>query len=170
MNRKACYGGLGLLGAFVLWTALVRCVDVRAIGPLGTRVGFASLNAAFHNLTGVHRILYEITDWLGLVPIAAALGFALLGLAEWIKRRSLAKVDRSVYPAVTNIGTRPTVAGDHITAEAWLQNFSADLYGKELTLELHAFLRPEKKFPTLQALKEEILKNRQETLDLFEKK
>lgn len=94
-KTKLC-AALLLLAAFVLWTALVRCVDVRAIGPLGTRVGFASLNAAFHGLTGVHRILYEITDWLGLIPIAAALGFALLGLAEWIKRRSLAKVDRSI--------------------------------------------------------------------------
>jgi undecaprenyl-diphosphatase len=94
-KTKLC-AALLLLAAFVLWTALVRCVDVRAIGPLGTRVGFASLNAAFHSLTGVHRILYEITDWLGLVPIAAALGFALLGLGEWIRRRSLLKVDRSI--------------------------------------------------------------------------
>ena len=94
-KTKLC-AALLLLAAFVLWTALVRCVDVRAIGPLGTRVGFASLNAAFHGLTGTHEALYVITDWLGLVPIAAASGFAALGLAEWIKRRSLAKVDRSI--------------------------------------------------------------------------
>lgn len=79
-------------------------------------------------------------------------------------------VDGKAYVAVTNIGTRPTVAGTHITAEAWLQDFTGNLYGKELTLAFHAFLRPERKFPTLQALKEEILKNRQETLNFFEKK
>ena len=40
--------------------------------------------------------LYVVTDWLGLVPIGVAFGFALLGLAQWIKRKSLLKVDRSI--------------------------------------------------------------------------
>ena len=41
-------------------------------------------------------LLYTITDWLGLVPIALGLGFALLGLVQWIKRKHLLKVDRSI--------------------------------------------------------------------------
>ena len=40
--------------------------------------------------------LYVITDWLGLVPIGVAFGFAVLGLVQWIKRKSLLKVDRSI--------------------------------------------------------------------------
>ena len=45
--------------------------------------------------TGVNWLLYTVTDWLGLVPIAAALGFAILGLVQFIKRKSLWKVDHS---------------------------------------------------------------------------
>ena len=47
-------------------------------------------------LTGVHMQLYTITDWLGLVTLAFGFGFALLGLAQWIKRKSILKVDRSI--------------------------------------------------------------------------
>ena len=81
-----------------------------------------------------------------------------------------AVVDGTAYPAVTNIGSRPTVEGHQVRAESWLLDFDGDLYGKHITLLFYHFLRPERKFPTLQALKEEILKNRQETLNFFEKK
>ncbi|MGM9618323.1 MAG: phosphatase PAP2 family protein [Oscillospiraceae bacterium] len=86
----------GLLAAFVLWTIAVRRMDVQAIGPKGSSVGFAALNGFVHNLTGVHWTIYTITDWLGLVPLCFALGFALLGLRQLIQRRSLLKVDRSL--------------------------------------------------------------------------
>lgn len=88
--------GSGFLTAFVLWTVLVRTVDVSAIGPQGTEVGFSALNGFIHGLTGVNTLLYTITDWLGLVPIAVCLGFAALGLVQLIKRRSLLLVDRSI--------------------------------------------------------------------------
>ena len=95
-NRKSLVLGASLLIAFVLWTVLVCFVDVRAIGPQGSSVGFATLNGYVHNLTGVNMSLYVITDWLGLVPIGVAFGFAVLGLVQWIKRKSLLKVDRSI--------------------------------------------------------------------------
>jgi undecaprenyl-diphosphatase len=69
---------------------------VAAIGPQGSEVGFASFNGFVHSLTGVHMWLYTVTDWLGLVPIAVALGFGILGLCQWIKRKSLLRVDRSI--------------------------------------------------------------------------
>ena len=85
-----------LLGAFVLWTVAVRLVDVQPIGPQGSGVGFATVNSWVHNLTGVHMSLYTVTDWLGLVPIGVAMGFALLGLIQWIKRKHLSQVDFSI--------------------------------------------------------------------------
>ena len=94
--KKKFFVGAGFLGAFVLWTVLVSFVDIRPIGPNGSRVGFAAMNGFVHGLTGVNLLLYTITDWLGLVPIAVAFGFAVLGLVQWIKRKSLLKVDRSL--------------------------------------------------------------------------
>lgn len=74
-----------------------------------------------------------------------------------------AYVDGAVYLAVTNIGNRPTVGGHHATVEAYLLDFSGDLYGKTLTLTFHAFLRGEKKFPDLQTLAQEIAENGAQT-------
>ena len=96
MNKKKFCIALGLLAGFALWTVAVRLIDVQIIGPRGSAVGFAALNGFVHNLTGTHMTLYVITDWLGLVPVAFGIGFALLGLAQWIKRKSILKVDRSI--------------------------------------------------------------------------
>ena len=81
---------------FIIWTLLVCFADVRAIGPRFSRVGFSTLNEFVHTLTGTNMLLYEITDWLGLVPIATALGFAIFGLVQLIKRKSLFKVDYNI--------------------------------------------------------------------------
>ena len=95
-NKKRLALGVSLVVAFVLWTVLVRFAYVQAIGPDGSSVGFATLNRFVHELTGVNWVLYTVTDWLGLVPIAVALGFAILGLVQLIKRKSLWKVDHSI--------------------------------------------------------------------------
>ena len=84
-NKKTLVWGAGLLAIFVLWTVLVCLVDVQAVGPEGSSVGFATLNSFVHDLTGVNFSLYIITDWLGLVPFGVAFGFAILGLVQWIK-------------------------------------------------------------------------------------
>ncbi|MBO7251171.1 MAG: bifunctional riboflavin kinase/FAD synthetase [Oscillospiraceae bacterium] len=68
-------------------------------------------------------------------------------------------IDGQPYPAVTNIGTRPTVEGSGITVEPWILDYSGDLYGREITLEFYRFLRPEMKFPDLDALQAEIRNN-----------
>ena len=60
------------------------------------------------------------------------------------------------FPAVTNIGLRPTVGGEGLTVEPWILDFSGDLYGREITLEFYYFLRPEQKFPDLAALRQQI--------------
>lgn len=77
--------------------------------------------------------------------------------------------DGQAYTAVTNIGTRPTVGGHRVTVEPWLLDYSGDLYGRKLALEFHKFLRPERKFPSLEELQEEIRKNAAQTLEFFAK-
>ena len=95
-SRRLFFLGASLLAAFVLWTVLVCFVDVQAIGPEGSSVGFATLNGCVHDFTGVNMSLYVITDWLGLIPVGVAFGFAVLGLVQWIKRKSILKVERSI--------------------------------------------------------------------------
>lgn len=85
-----------LLAAFALWTLAVQHIDVQAIGPNGSSVGFAGLNGWVHDLTGVHMGLYVLTDWLGLVPMGFVLGFAVLGLVQWMRRRKLFRVDHDI--------------------------------------------------------------------------
>ncbi len=78
----------------------------------------------------------------------------------------LAHTEPGTYPAVTNIGTRPTLGGEDLTVEPWLLDFSGDLYGREVTLEFFAYLRPEQKFASLEALKAEILRNAAQTREI----
>lgn len=94
-NHSLC-GALCLLAAFALWTIALITIDVQPVGPEGSPVGLASLNLHMHRLTGVHLPLYQLTDWLSLAPVFLAMGFALLGLTQWICRRHLLKVDRSL--------------------------------------------------------------------------
>ena len=76
-KKKHLWTGIWFLLAFLLWTALIRCVDVRAVGPNGTKVGFAAFN-------------------LGLVPIAVCLSFGVVGVFQLIRRRSLLRVDPDI--------------------------------------------------------------------------
>lgn len=108
-NRRELVTGIALLSAFVLWTVLIRHIDVQNAGPNGTAVGFAAFNVWFHRLTGVHMAIYTITDWLGLVPVIICLCFGMLGLVQLITRRSLFKVDADIlllgaYYAVVILG------------------------------------------------------------------
>ena len=95
-KRTSLFLSFCFLAAFAGWTAAVSTVDVRLIGPDGSAVGFGRLNSFVHRLTGVHMNLYILTDWLSLIPLLFVTGFALLGLSQWIRRKSLFKVDRSI--------------------------------------------------------------------------
>ena len=76
-------------------------------------------------------------------------------------------IDGVRYPAVTNLGTRPTVQGSGITVESWILDYSGDLYDRQIMLEFHYFLRPERKFATLEELQAEIHRNARQTRDFL---
>ena len=78
-------------------------------------------------------------------------------------------IDGHSFPAVTNVGTRPTVNGVGVTVEPWILDYSGDLYDREITLEFNRFLRPETKFDGLAALQTQIRKDAEETRNYFEK-
>lgn len=94
-KKAICLGSL-FLGLFVIWTILIQIVDVRKLGQNGTEIGFAAFNIWFHQLTGVNMKIYTITDWLGLVPVFICISFGILGLVQFITRKSLLKVDKDI--------------------------------------------------------------------------
>ena len=71
-------------------------------------------------------------------------------------------------PAVTNIGVRPTVDdGDRVTVEGFILDFQGDLYGQTVRMEFYKRLRGERKFPSLEALKDEVMRNAEQTRAYF---
>ncbi len=78
-------------------------------------------------------------------------------------------VDGTPHMAVTNVGSRPTVDdGDALTVEGFLLDFEGDLYDKTVRVEFYKFLRPEEKFPSLDALRSEIMRNVEQTRTYFQ--
>ena len=94
-HRRFITAGIGFLLTVIL-IALVRLVDAAPIGAGGTSIGLSHLNRSIFDLFGVNMLWYDITDWLGITAILTALVFAITGLAQLIKRRSLLKVDREI--------------------------------------------------------------------------
>jgi riboflavin kinase/FMN adenylyltransferase len=70
-----------------------------------------------------------------------------------------AHVEGQAYPAMTNIGTRPTFDGGQQLVEVYLMDYNGDLYGRELAVDIIGRLRDEKKFDTAEQLKEQIARD-----------
>ncbi|MBQ7523710.1 MAG: phosphatase PAP2 family protein [Oscillospiraceae bacterium] len=134
MKTRSRYAPAAVFGAlFLIWIVLLKTVDVAAVGPEGTSVGFSHLNVWFHSLTGVNLTWYQITNVLGYLSIATVLVFALTGLVQWIGRKSIAEVDGdllrlgglcvalgTLYAAFEKIiiNYRPIILPDEPTVEA----------------------------------------------------
>ena len=88
-ERKLLILGIGFIIAFTLLTWLIQIIDVKPAGVNGTEIGFATINTWFHSVTGANMTLYNITDWLGLVPIFICMFFGGGGFIQLIKRKSL---------------------------------------------------------------------------------
>ena len=92
---KLLIGGiLTLLFAFL--NVGLKIIDVQNIGPQNSEIGFATINEFFKNIIGVNEIWYDITELLGLLPIVTVLGFGIFGLIQFIKGKSLKKVDKDL--------------------------------------------------------------------------
>ena len=96
---------------------------------------------------------------IGYVPVRGESGQAMLVPTE-----------RKKYVGVCNVGTNPTVGGRQRTVETWLSGFAGELYGRELTVDFYHRLRDEIKFPSVDALKEEIYKNQAQAEAYFRTK
>lgn len=78
-------------------------------------------------------------------------------------------MDGVAYTGVTNIGIKPTIPGaDRAGVETYIMDFNSDIYGKEICVELYAFLRGEKKFSGLEALKAQMEDDKKNAYLFFE--
>ena len=96
MKKKNIIISSCLVFLSILFTILVKNVDVSSIGPNGSRVGFSSINKFFHDLIGVNLFFYKLTDILGYLAILLAVGYAIVGLLQLIKRKSILKIDKQI--------------------------------------------------------------------------
>lgn len=91
-----------LLFCTILFTILVKFVDVKAIGPMGSKVGFSSLNGGFRDLMGFNDTLYDISKYLGFLSFAFLGFYVVLGIIELVKSKNLKKVHREIYFLLIN--------------------------------------------------------------------
>ena len=144
----------------------ISSTRIRSLIEMGDLENAKRLLGHFHMFTGTVVAGQKLGRTIG-IPTANLLlpeelvcpAFGVYACKAW--------VDGNYYSAVTNIGTRPTVGGESVTVEPWILDFDGDLYGKEITLEFHKFLRPEQKFANLDELKAQIQKDAAETYKLL---
>lgn len=117
------------------------CTPVLEGQHLGTQLDFPTINQAF------------------------PAGFALPRFGVYA---SCVEIEGDTYPAVTNIGVRPTVGSDAPLAETHIFGFSGDLYGNTPVVYPLIFLRPEQQFATVEALRAQIRQDAAAAAALFD--
>ena len=144
----------------------ISSTRIRALIEKGDMEGAKELLGHFHRFTGKVVHGRGLGHTIGIPTANLCLPEELIKPAFGVYA-CRAWVDGNYYAAVTNIGTRPTVDGQGVTVEPWILDFDGDLYGKEVVLEFCKFLRPEQKFESLDALKDQIQKDAEETRKIF---
>ncbi|MGN1062161.1 MAG: phosphatase PAP2 family protein [Candidatus Scatosoma sp.] len=100
-NKRILLVSAALFLLFALFTVLVATVDVAAGKVAGTNIGFSHLNLAFFDKThqngSYNKTLYTLSDLFGKLALFLAAAFAVYGVWQLIKRKSLKKVDADIY-------------------------------------------------------------------------
>ena len=121
-----------------------------------------------HRLSGVVEHGRHLGTTIGTPTANLTIPQGVLCPAYGVYAARVTLPDGSKWPAVTNVGVRPTVdENGGVTVESWLLGFDGDLYGQTILVEFFSRLRGEQKFPSLEALQEEIHKNARQALDLL---
>ena len=158
----------GVVGDRMLDDIRISSTHIRSLLEAGDMEGASRFLGHPHMLSGevvsgrkLGRTIGVPTANLQLPEAAAVLPHGVYACKAIVEGRE--------YLAVTNVGNRPTVGGHRVTVEPWILDFDGNLYEKTLVLEFYQFLRPEKKFDSLEELKMEIQKNALQTRKIFEK-
>ncbi len=121
-----------------------------------------------HTLTNTVARGKHLGSTLGFPTVNLQFPAGVLIPAHGVYACKVAFEDGASHMAVTNVGTRPTVDdGDRVNVEGFILDFHGDLYGRRVRMEFYHRLRGEKKFPSLEALRDEVMRNARQTRDYF---
>lgn len=96
-KRKYLIFGIAFFLMFIIFTTIIKFIDVKNIGPHNTSVGLATINNFFVNKIGFNNKIYKITEILGIIPIIIVLIYAIIGLYSLIEEKSFKKVNKNLY-------------------------------------------------------------------------
>ena len=106
MRKKCLIQFVAVTLIAVVFTVLVKIVDVGFVSSTGSLVGFSSVNIPFSQKFGFNPIFYKVSEVLGYLVFLVIAVFAFIGCYQLIKRKSLMKVDKDLYAlAITYVFT-----------------------------------------------------------------
>lgn len=106
MRKKSLIQFVAVTLIAVVFTVLVKIVDVGFVSSTGSLVGFSSVNIPFSQKFGFNPIFYKVSEVLGYLVFLVIAVFAFIGCYQLIKRKSLMKVDKDLYAlAITYVFT-----------------------------------------------------------------
>lgn len=171
LQRSCAQLGLGcdIIPEVTLDGITVSSTHIRQLVAEGNMEEAARFLGHPHTLTGTVRHGHSIGH-ARLFPTANLIvPHNVLVPSHGVYATQACLADGRTFAAVTNVGTRPTVNnGTNVTVEAYLLDFSGDLYGQTLRLEYHRKLRGEIQFDSLEALKAQISQDIESTRNYFQ--
>lgn len=161
--------GVNVVDKVSLGGITVSSTHIRQLIRQGDMEAAAQMLGHRHFLSGEVLHGKELGRRLGFPTANLALPEGLIAPAYGVYATLVTLPDGSAHPAVTNVGVRPTVH-DQLgrLVEAWILDCTAELYGQKIRVEFFTRLRGEKKFDSLEALREEVLRNADETRAFFQ--
>ena len=161
--------GVNVVDKVSLGGITVSSTHIRQLIRQGDMEAAAQMLGHRHFLSGEVLHGKELGRRLGFPTANLALPEGLIAPAYGVYATLVTLPDGSAHPAVTNVGVRPTVH-DQLgrLVEAWILDCTAELYGQKIRVEFFTRLRGEKKFDSLEALREEVLRNAAETRAFFQ--
>ncbi len=170
LQEKCAELGLGcdIIPQVTLDGVIVSSTYIRTLVENGDMERAADFLGHRHCLSQTVQHGQRIGRTIGIPTVNLAVPEHVLAPAHGVYVTEVFLPDGRRFPGVTNVGTRPTVSdGDAVSVETFLLGFDGDLYGQEIRIEFCRRLRGERKFDSLEALRQEIQHNIRETEAYF---
>ena len=171
LNEYCAENGLGcdIIPAVTLEGRIVSSTYIRELIESGEMERANQFLGHPHTLVDTVHYGYRLGTKMGTPTINMRFPDGVLVPRHGVYAARAILDDGSEHMAVTNVGVRPTVSGeDRVSVESFILDYSGNLYDRQVRIDFFRFLRPEMKFPSVDALKAQILKDAEATRTYFE--